>query len=304
MIQIIINDIANKVRAALLTGLSTATNAAITATDSVLVAFGKLQAQITALSSSLSNYVTTAALNAALSAYVTAVSLAATLANYLQKNAPITGATKTKITYDANGLVTAGTDATTADINDSSNRRYVTDAQQTVISNTSGSNSGDNATNSQYSGLSALITQKTGATAYITTGDITTSSNVASNITGLVATLEANKRYRIFGQIRTGCNNTGGVRFAASFPSDASTGITIFGFTTSGSVYVFTRISASDTLIGQFNQVNASSGFVYVFGEIETSATAGNIQFQFASFTNTQTSTIFELGTWLNITEL
>jgi hypothetical protein len=148
------------------------------------------------------------------------------------------------------------------------------------------------------------INLKTGQTAYITTGDITTSSNVASNITGLVATLEANKRYRIFGQIRTGCNNTGGVRFAASFPSGASTGITIFGFTTSGSVYVFTRISASDTLIGQFNQVNASSGFVYVFGEIETSATAGDIQFQFASFTNTQTSTIYELGTWLNITEL
>lgn len=34
------------VRGALLTGLSTATNAAIVATDSVLVAFGKLQAQI------------------------------------------------------------------------------------------------------------------------------------------------------------------------------------------------------------------------------------------------------------------
>jgi hypothetical protein len=49
MIQIIINDIANKVRAALLTGLSTATNATIAATDSVIVAFGKLQAQITGL---------------------------------------------------------------------------------------------------------------------------------------------------------------------------------------------------------------------------------------------------------------
>ena len=61
----------------------------------------------------------------------------------VDENAAITGATKTKITYDAKGLVTAGADATTADIADSSNRRYVTDAQQTVIGNTSGTNSGD-----------------------------------------------------------------------------------------------------------------------------------------------------------------
>ena len=73
------------------------------------------------------------------------------------RNADIVAATKTKITYDAKGLVTSGTDATTADINDSSNRRYVTDAQLTVIGNTSGTNTGDNATNSQYSGLAALI---------------------------------------------------------------------------------------------------------------------------------------------------
>jgi hypothetical protein len=59
-------------------------------------------------------------------------------------NSVITGATKTKITYDAKGLVTAGADATTADIADSSNKRYVTDAQLTVIENTSGTNTGDN----------------------------------------------------------------------------------------------------------------------------------------------------------------
>jgi hypothetical protein len=71
----------------------------------------------------------------------------------VDENTAITGATKTKITYDAKGLVTAGADATTADIADSSNKRYVTDANLTVIQNTSGTNTGDNATNSQYSGL-------------------------------------------------------------------------------------------------------------------------------------------------------
>ena len=58
-------------------------------------------------------------------------------------NSAITGATKTKVTYDAKGLVTAGADATTADIADSSNKRYVTDANLTVIGNTSGTNTGD-----------------------------------------------------------------------------------------------------------------------------------------------------------------
>ena len=78
----------------------------------------------------------------------------------VDENTAITGATKTKVTYDAKGLVTAGADATTADIADSSNKRYVTDANLTVIQNTSGTNTGDNATNSQYSGLDAAKTNK------------------------------------------------------------------------------------------------------------------------------------------------
>lgn len=61
----------------------------------------------------------------------------------VDENAGITAGTKTKITYDAKGLVTGGADATTADIADSTNKRYVTDANLTVIGNTSGTNTGD-----------------------------------------------------------------------------------------------------------------------------------------------------------------
>jgi len=61
----------------------------------------------------------------------------------VDENAAITGATKTKITYDAKGLVTSGTDATTADIADSTNKRYVTDADLVDIGNSSGTNTGD-----------------------------------------------------------------------------------------------------------------------------------------------------------------
>jgi hypothetical protein len=48
---------AARVRAVLLTGLSLATNAVISATDSVLIAFGKLQAQITANLTTLTTHV-------------------------------------------------------------------------------------------------------------------------------------------------------------------------------------------------------------------------------------------------------
>ena len=63
--------------------------------------------------------------------------------DYVAPNAPVTAATKTKVTYDASGRITAGADATTADIDDSLNRRYTTDAQQVVLNNTSGVNSGN-----------------------------------------------------------------------------------------------------------------------------------------------------------------
>lgn len=84
------------------------------------------------------------------------------LGNKVTANVSITGATKTKVTYDAKGLVTSGADATTADIADSTNKRYVTDAQLTVIGNTSGTNTGDQ-TLSGLGGVAAN-TAITGAT--------------------------------------------------------------------------------------------------------------------------------------------
>jgi hypothetical protein len=63
--------------------------------------------------------------------------------DFVSANTAITVSTRTKLTYDAKGLITAGADATTADIAPSTDRKYVTDAQSGVISNTSGTNTGD-----------------------------------------------------------------------------------------------------------------------------------------------------------------
>ena len=61
----------------------------------------------------------------------------------LDANAAIAGGTHTKITYDAKGLVIKGEDASTADIKESADKKYVTDAQLTLINNTSNTNTGD-----------------------------------------------------------------------------------------------------------------------------------------------------------------
>jgi len=61
----------------------------------------------------------------------------------VDENIAIVGSTQTKITYDSKGLVTSGSAATTADIADSLNARYVTDAQLSVLNTTSGTNTGD-----------------------------------------------------------------------------------------------------------------------------------------------------------------
>lgn len=151
---------------------------------------------------------------------------------------------------------------------------------------------------------SDLVNLKTGYTAYITTGNVTTTSSTPSNITGLLAPLEANKRYRIFGVITIGCNNTGGVQFGANVPASSTFRLTLIGFNTGTTNIRYSTNISSGVLGGAFNAVNSASGAVFVFGEVETDVTAGDIQFILASGVNTQTSTVFELSTWINVTEL
>jgi hypothetical protein len=95
-------------------------------------------------------------------------------------NPPITAATKTKITYDVKGLVVSGADATTADISASTNRNYVTDAQQVVIGNTSNTNTGDETQSTIKNKLGIASTTSDG---YLTSSGYITFNNKQNALT-------------------------------------------------------------------------------------------------------------------------
>jgi len=161
----------------------------------------------------------------------------------VDENSAITGATKTKITYDAKGLVIAGADAgiaditglqtaldakeptitagttgqyyrgdktfqtldktavglgnvsntdttTTANITDSSNKRFITDAQQTVLTNTSNTNTGDQNIFSTIavSGQSNVVADTTTDTLTLIAGSNVTLTTNATNDEITIAT--------------------------------------------------------------------------------------------------------------------
>jgi len=101
-------------------------------------------------------------------------------------NTAIIGGTKTKITYDAKGLVTAGSDATTSDIAESTDKNYVSDAQLVIIGNTSGTNTGDQ----DLSGKADIASPT--FTGTVTTPAIVVSSETASTI----ASFDASKNVK------------------------------------------------------------------------------------------------------------
>jgi hypothetical protein len=132
-------------------------------------------------------------------------------------NSAITGATKTKITYDAKGLVTAGADATTADIADSSNKRYQTDNQQLF----------NDATSSIQTQLDAkqskLLAKKLGASATIAT----TVESIIGNVEILGGTLASTDYLNIRSRARkTGAIGTYLLRYYLNTTSNSLTGAT------------------------------------------------------------------------------
>lgn len=214
-------------------------------------------------------------------------------------NSAITGATKTKITYDSKGLVTAGADATTADIADSTDKRYVTDANLVVIGNTSNTNTGDETATTIKQKLEIFEAKQVSATQ-------TTTGTTPIAITELKVTPTINKRYSLTACIRVGSSGSNGVIIGITAPSGATIFVTAFGTAIPGSSNsIMSFINASGGAFqNAFVLANSDNGMCVVHGEVEMGATAGDVQFTFRSATSGQTSRILKTGSFMKMEEI
>lgn len=176
------------------------------------------------------------------------------------ENAAITGATKTKITYDSKGLVTSGSDATTADIADSTNKRYVTDAQLTVIGNTSGTNTGDQFTSTTASRLIGRGSASAGAAQEITLG-----TNLSMSGTTLNASFTDTGITQLTGDVTAGPGNGSQAATLASVitaggPTGSSSVVPVITYDAKGRLTAVSTATITPAAIGAPSGSGTSSG--------------------------------------------
>ncbi|MEI6277259.1 MAG: hypothetical protein WCP08_14770, partial [Prolixibacteraceae bacterium] len=138
-------------------------------------------------------------------------------------NTSIVAGTATKVTFDAKGLVTGGSAATTADIAASTDRNYVTDAQAVIISNTSGSNTGDQ-TLSSLSGVPSNRNLTINGTTYDLSVDRTFAiTNISGNAATVTTNADLNGEVTSVGNVTTVTNAAVIGKVLTGFVSGAGT---------------------------------------------------------------------------------
>lgn len=166
----------------------------------------KVQTQLTNNATNISTNTTAiGSLNTAVTTNATAIS------GKLTANSPITGATKTKITFGANGLVTAGVDATTADIAASTDKNYVTDAMLTDLQNLATSTSNLVSTGTNYTVLTTdkYVICSAGITVSLPTATgIAGKEYIIKNMSSTTVTVQANGTQQILEDSGTSGNTT------------------------------------------------------------------------------------------------
>jgi len=209
-----------------------------------------------------------------------------------------------------------GKPTTTSWLSNSANKNFVTDAQATVIGNTSGTNTGDNATNTQYSGLAAskaniaspaFTGTPTGiglpVYAQITGSNATTTGQALVDITGLSIPLTTNAVYE-FEAIMTGSTSavTTGTAYGVNYSvAGGAVEALITGSSTSTATKTL-RINALNTATSLYLATSAQTGGILIKGRVTTGANAGNLTIQHLKLTS-GTSTIF-IGSILKVTRI
>lgn len=184
--------------------------------------------------------------------------------------------------------------STTANIAASTNKNYVTDAQATVIGNTSGTNSGDNAANTTYAndyraanfvagtnylapnGSAASLTNNTGGwtTLRVSGSNATTTGQSLVDITGLNSVALSNATlYEVEAVLYvTTSAVTTGTQYAITAGGTGGASevfMNVSGTTTTNAATTVTQ-AASGTQIGTFLTTSGSSGIVTFKGYVLT----------------------------------
>ena len=130
---------------------------------------------------------------------------------------------------------------------------------------------------------------------YYVTANVSTTSNLASTITGLTTfILEANSTYDISGEFLIQCSGAGGIKFGNTLPAGGTSFIYYAGVGTSA-VTTQQISSLNGTLTATAINRFSNSSYLIFGGLITTTATAAAVSMQFASGTSGQTSTILGL---------
>lgn len=132
-------------------------------------------------------------------------------------------------------------------------------------------------------------------------GNVTTTSDTASDITGFTLAVAANSEYCIELNLRIGCNNTGGVKMRWNLPTGATIEGPLIGSTTGVTAQSMFSVLVSTQTLGttQYNTTNSATGAIVQRLKLVTAGTSGTLAFQFASTTSGQTSTIYGTGSYM-----
>ncbi len=135
-------------------------------------------------------------------------------------------------------------------------------------------------------------------------GDQSTISATASDITGMTFTVEANSVYKIDGAIKYGTSTTNGSKFTVDSPS-GTLYISVIGDTTSGTVFSRYAIPSSTTLSPTMGAHVSSGHEVLWNGTITIGGTGGPLYIMYAAAIGGggDTTTIYQEGSYMTLTK-
>jgi hypothetical protein len=147
---------------------------------------------------------------------------------------------------------------------------------------------------------------------YVTSDQTKTSSTALADVTGLSVALEANRLYALDGYIAYNAGATGDLKMAITVPSGTTGHWALYPIAVASTGSIGDLDARRQDAFGDANTQSAG-GSDAAFGStllclprayLDTSGTAGTLQFRYAQNTSNGTSTIIKTGSWIRLTRL